>query len=150
MEERIKQELRQAQLMRNELVVSTLRLLLSELVYLRLQKGVKDAVSLSDEEVLAVVQKELKKRRESAEAFKKANRRELAKREEAEVAVLAKYLPQQLEEEELTRVVEEVINELGARQTTDMGRVIGAVKTRVDNAADGAAISRVVRHKLAL
>lgn len=150
MEDKLKEDLKQAQLMANEIVVATLRLVLSELIYLRVRKGLKndDNASLSDGDVISVIQKELKKRRESAEAFRKGKREELAEREEAEAAVLGQYLPEQMSDEELTKVVEGVITELGASQMSDMGRVIGAVRAKAGFLADGAKISQIVKEKL--
>src|SRR5260221_10891966 len=133
MEDKLKEDLKQAQLMANELVVATVRLLLSEIKNAQIAKG----EALSDDEIFNVIQKELKKRRESAEAFKKGNRAELAQREEAEAAVLQAYLPTQMSTEELTKIVEQVINELGAKEMKDMGRVIGAVRAKVGSSADG-------------
>src|SRR6267378_3837589 len=101
MEEKIKADLKQAQLMENELVVATLRLLLSEIKNAEIAKG----EPLPDEEIVGIIQKELKKRRESAEAFRKGDREELAEREEAEAAVLQSYLPEQMSTEELTKIV---------------------------------------------
>ena len=144
MENKIKEDLKQAQLLGNEIVVATLRLLLSEIKNAEIAQG----QVLSDDEIVQVIQKELKKRKESAEAFKTGNRQELVEREEAEAAVLHGYLPAQLSSEELTKIVIEVITELGAKEIKDMGRVIGAVRAKVGSSADGAAISQIVKEKL--
>jgi uncharacterized protein len=125
MEEKLKEDLKQAQLMANELVVATIRLLLSEIRNAQIAKG----EVLTDDEIIQVIQKELKKRRESA-------------------AVLQTYLPQQMSLEQLTKVVEEVINELGAREVKDMGRVISAVRAKVGSSAEGSAVSQIVKEKL--
>lgn len=144
MENRLREDLKQAQLMANGLVVATLRLLLSEIRNTQIAKG----QVLSDDDVTQVIQKELKKRRESAEVFKQGNRHELAEREEAEAAVLEKYLPEQMSDEELTKIIEAVITEVGASEVKDMGRVIGAVRQKVGSLADGAKISQIVKEKL--
>lgn len=144
MEDELREDLKQAQLMGNEIVVATLRLLLSEVKNAEIAKG----ETLTEEDIIQVIQKELKKRKESAEAFRSGQREELAAREEAEAAVLQAYLPQQLSSEELTKIVIEVITELDAKEMNDMGRVIGAVRAKVGSAADGAAISQIVKEKL--
>lgn len=144
MEEKLKEDLKSAQLEKNELKVSTLRLLLSELNYARISKG----NNLQDQDILAVVQKEIKKRKEAAEGFRSGNREENAKKEEAEALVLTSYLPEQLTDEELTKVVIEAINEVGATTISDMGRVIGMVREKVGSSADGARISGMVKDKL--
>ncbi len=145
MEEQIREDLKQAQLLRNENSVSTLRLLLSEITNAKIQKGEE---KLSDEAVVSVVQRELKKRRESASEFRKGNREELAQKEEAEAAVLETYLPEQLSDEELTKFVEDSINEVGAKELKDMGRVIGVVMSKVAGKADGSKVSALVKEKL--
>src|SRR5689334_1189207 len=121
MEDKLKADLREAQLARNEIKVSTLRLLISEINNARIAKG----GGLSDEDILGVVKREAKKRKESVEAFKNAGRVEAADKEEAELKILEAYLPAQLPTEELTKLVEEAINELGATSTADIGKVIG-------------------------
>jgi uncharacterized protein YqeY len=144
MEQTLREDLKKAQLMANEIEVATIRLVLSEMRNVQINKG----ESLSDEEIGGVIQKELKKRRESAQAFRQGNREELAEREEAEAAVLEHYLPAQLSKEELTQIVEQIITELGAKSIQDMGRVIGAVRGKVGQKAEGSVISLVVKEKL--
>ena len=144
MDERIKQDLKNAQLSRDEVCVSTLRLLLSEVTNTRIQKG----EDLKDEDIISVVQREIKKRKESAEAFHTAGRAESAEKEEAEMKILQDYLPAQLSNEELTKIVEDTINELGANSPADMGKVIGAVMGKVGQSAEGSAVSSIVKQRL--
>jgi len=144
MQEKLKEDLKQAQLARDEIKVSTLRLLLSEITNARIAKG----EDLSDEDILVVVRKEAKKRKESVEAFRNGGREEQAKKEEAELNILQAYLPAQLPIEELTKIVEDSINELGAVSVADMGKVIGLVKSKVGDKADGSAISQIAKEKL--
>jgi uncharacterized protein len=145
MEVKIKEDLKQAQLLRNENSISTLRLLISEINNLKIQKGEE---TLPDSDVVSVIQKELKKRREASSEFRKGNREELAQKEEAEAAVLEQYLPDQLSDEELTKFVEDSINEVGAKEIKDMGRVIGVVMSKTAGKADGSRISALVKEKL--
>lgn len=144
MEERIKDNLKNAQLSRDEVSVSTLRLLLSEITNTRIQKG----EDLKDEDIISVVQREIKKRKESAEAFRNGGRVESAQKEEAEMKILQDYLPAQLSTEELTKIVEDTINELGANSPADMGKVIGAVMGKVGQSAEGSSVSAIVKEHL--
>jgi uncharacterized protein YqeY len=144
MEEKLRNDLKQAQLMANEIIVATIRLVLSEVRNAQISKG----EALSDEEIVGVIQKELKKRRESAESFQKGNRPELATREEAEAAVLDQYLPEQLPDDELSAIIKETIGSLNAQGIQDMGRVIAVVRGRVGQAADGGKISMLVKEQL--
>lgn len=145
MEDKLREDLKQAQLSRDEIKVATLRLLISELTYAKVAK-VTD--SLSDEDIISVIQKEAKKRKESIESFNKGNRADLASKEEAELAILQTYLPEQASDEELTKVVEEVITDTGATSSKDMGKVIGAVMGRVGQRAEGSRVSSIVRSRL--
>jgi hypothetical protein len=145
MENKIREDLKQAQLAKDELKVGTLRLLISELTYAKVAKSVD---TLSDEDIISVIQKEAKKRKESIESFRKGDREELAKREEAELGVLETYLPEQISDEELTKVVAESINKLGASGMADMGKVIGMVMGQVGAKAEGARVSALVKERL--
>ena len=142
--ETIQADLKQSQLNRDELKTSTLRLLLSELKNAQINKG----ADLEDTEAIVVLRKELKKRSEAAETYKKAGRDELADKELAETAILEKYLPAQMSTEELTRIVEDSITKVGAQSMADMGKVIGMVMGQVGQQADGSQVSALVREKL--
>jgi uncharacterized protein len=148
MEEKLLEDLKKAQLKKNEVELLTLRGLLSEIKYAKLQKGVKIEDPFEDDEIISVVQKEAKKRKESIDAFNSANRPELSEKEQQELEVLEKYLPEQLSEEELTKLVEEAIFETGATEVSDMGKVIGVVKARVGQGADGSRISNIAKTRL--
>lgn len=145
MEQKLREDLKQAQLSRDEVKVSTLRLLLSELTYAKVAKGTD---SLSDEDVISAIQKEAKKRKESIESFKKGAREDLASKEEAELKILQTYLPEQISDEELTSLVQESINDIGASSMADMGKVIGLVMGKVGQRAEGSRVSSIVRSKL--
>lgn len=153
MEQKIKDDLKNAQLNRDEVRVSTLRLLLSEINNAKISKG----SDLTDDEIISVVQKEAKKRRESVESFKKGGREDLAHKEESELKILEEYMPQRLSNEELTKLVEEVIteleaksliNELGAKSLNDMGKVMSSVMAKAAGRADGSIVNQIVKEKL--
>ena len=104
---------------------------------------------LSEDEVQAVVAREVKSRRESVEAFRKGAREELATKEEAEIAILQDYLPQQLGDEELQRLVDEAIETTGASSPRDMGKVMGRLAPATRGRADGRRVSELVAAALA-
>lgn len=142
--DKIHSDLQQAQLKKEEVKVSTLRLLLSEISYAQISKGEE----LSDAEVETVVARELKKRREAASGFRQGGREEQAQKEEVEADILSGYLPEQLSDEELGKIVEEVIQITGAKSFTDMGKVIGQVMGKVAGKAEGSRVSQLVKTKL--
>ncbi len=111
-------------------------------------KVAKSVESLSDEDIISVVQKEAKKRKESIDSFNSGGRPELAEKEKVELEILQKYLPEQISDEELTKVVEDSITKLGASQMSDMGKVIGMVMGQVGAKAEGARVSSLVKEKL--
>lgn len=142
----LQSDLKQAQLARDEVRVSTLRLLISELKNLQIQKGDE----LDETDTLAVLKREIKKRQESIQMYQNGGRDELALKEQQELDVLKAYLPEQLSTEELTKIVEDSINELGAKSLSDMGKVIGQVLSKTAGKADGAEVSKIAREKLAI
>ncbi|RWZ78544.1 MAG: GatB/YqeY [Candidatus Microsaccharimonas sossegonensis] len=103
---------------------------------------------LSDEEIEKVLIREVKKRAESAAIYDGAERTELAQNERAESNILEKYLPEQVSEADIKAAVDEAIVSTGATSAVHMGQVIGAVKSQLGNAADGATIARIVKEAL--
>jgi uncharacterized protein len=104
---------------------------------------------LHDDEELQVLQRERKRRLESAEAFRAADREEQAQAEEAELAVLEEFMPEPLSEDDLERIVDDAIAEVGATSMRDLGRVMADVMPQIAGRADGSAVSQLVREKLA-
>ena len=142
---RLEQEVREAMLARDTARRDALRLILSSL-----KSAEKDLQRpLSDEEELQVLQRERKKRREAAEAFREAGRDKQAAGEEQELAVLEEFMPEPLSEEELERIVDDAIAENKATSMGDMRRVMADVMPQVAGRADGSAVSQLVREKLA-
>lgn len=141
LQDRISQEIKAAMLAKAVARLSTLRLLKSALGYLQIEKKVD---SLPDGEVVAVVQKEIKKRRDSVEQFQAAGRTELAASEAAEILVLESFLPTALSAEELEQLVRSTVTELGATSKKDMSSVIKAVQGKAAGRADGKTISTLV------
>jgi uncharacterized protein YqeY len=113
------------------------------------QKEVDERIELDDAGVVAIVDKLLKQRKDSIEAFEKAQRQDLADKEKAEAAVLSAYLPARLSAEEVTAEVKAIVAELGARGPGDMGKVMGAVKAKLAGKADMGQVSAAVKAALA-
>ena len=103
---------------------------------------------LADEETVSLIQREVKKRIEAATAFRSGGREDQAQKEEAEQKVLEGYLPAQLPFDQLTKIVEETITEVGATSLAGMGKVIGVVMEKVKGQADGNRVSELVKEKL--
>lgn len=144
----LQEELKQSMLARNELKTSVLRMLLSGINYYEIQKG-GAGYTASDEDVMSVVQSEGKKRRDSIEQYTNANRMDLADKEKAELDILSAYLPAQMGEEEVRKLVEEAVTSTGATSMQDMGKVMGALMPKVKGKADGTLVSNIVKEKLA-
>ncbi len=139
--ETLKQSLKNGEKIR----VSVLRMLRSEIANKKIEDGVKE---LDDEKVAVIVQKMARQHKESIEQFRKGGRDDLVKKETEELAVLEEYLPEQLSEEELSRIISESITRTGASSPGDMGRVMSDVMSRVQGRADGKTVNRIVKEKL--
>jgi uncharacterized protein YqeY len=139
--ERIQQEMKAAMLAKDADRLGALRMLKSAVGYVQIEKKQE---TLPDAEVMAVVQREIKKRRDAAEQFTSGGRAELAAKELAEIRVLEGFLPQPLSPEELEALVRAAIQESGATSKKEMGTVIKLVQARAEGKADGRAISTAV------
>ena len=148
LKETISNDLKAAFLGGNRFISDTLKGLKAVILNQEIALGKREE-GLTDAEVEAVVQKEVKKRKESAEIYTQAGRDELAQKELDEMAILEKYLPQQLSEAEIEALFRQIIDE--SKLTLDaknQGMLIGQVKKRVGSAADGAVVARVVARLL--
>jgi uncharacterized protein YqeY len=143
----LKHDLTEAMRSRDELVLSTIRLCLSAIT--NEEVSGKEARVLDEAEVIQVLSREAKKRRESAQAFADANRPDRAERENAEGEVIARYLPTPLSETELASLITEAIKESGAAGPAGMGLVMKLLSPKIAGRADGAAVSSAVRAALA-
>lgn len=122
-----------------------LRMVKAAVLKLEVSGAKKEA---TDEEVLQIIGKEIKSRKDSIEQFTAGNRLDLVGKEEAEVKVLEKYLPAQLSEEELKAVIKETMDALGASTKADKGKVMGALMSKVKGKADGGLVNRLVESML--
>jgi uncharacterized protein YqeY len=146
LKDRLRADLTTAMKGRDELSTATLRMVLSAVS--AEEVAGKEARVLSDDDVMAVLRREAKKRREAAEAFAGAGRAEQAERERAEEGVIATYLPAQLADADLAAIVAEVVTITGAAGRKDMGRVMGAVTAQVAGRAEGGRVAAEVRRQL--
>lgn len=125
--------------------LGTIRLLQSAMK----QREVDERIELSDSDVIAIIEKMLKQRRDSIAAFESANRTDLADIEKFEVTVLQGYLPQQLTEDEIKNILDQVVADTGAEGVKDMGKVMAAIKPLVAGKADMGKISGLIKARLA-
>jgi uncharacterized protein YqeY len=148
LEDRLEQDIKTALLAGNSVKATTLRGLKAALLNVKVAEGKRDS-GLSDAEVISVFAKQAKQRQESADLYKQGGNDEKAEAELTEKALIETYLPEQLSEEEIGKMIDEAIEQTGAAGPQDMGRVIGAVKARTGASADGSVIARLAKEKLA-
>ncbi len=148
LKERLRTDLTTSMKARDALRSSTLRMLLTSIT--NAEVAGKEQRELSDDDIVGVLSTEAKKRREAADAFAAADRADSAEKERAEAAIIADYLPEQLDDAEISRLVSETIASLGAAGDgmRAMGKVMGALQPRVKGRADGAAVAAEVRRQL--
>ncbi len=145
LKERITEDMKAAMRAKEMERLGTIRLLTAAIK----QKEVDERVELDDAGVIAIVDKLIKQRKDSIDAFQKAARQDLADKEAAEMAVLTAYLPARLSAEEVAAEVRAIVAELGASGPGDMGKVMGAVKARLAGKADMGQVSAAVKAALA-
>lgn len=162
LKEKIEADFKQALIQRKEIELSILRMSKAEILNKEKEKRyalVKEEPNLSnqelekksiltDEEVLNVILSKIKKGREAVTEFEKGNRKDLVKREEAEIEVLKKYLPGQLSEKEIRKMVTAIIEKTKAESIKDMGRVMAELMPRIKGRAEGSLISKIVKELL--
>ena len=145
--DQLQKDLVEAQKAKDELKVSTLRLLLGAVKNFAIAKE-SASYNPSDEEIVSVIQKEIKQRKESIESYKSGNRQDLADKEGKELEILQAYLPEQMSEEEARKLVDQAISETGASSMQDMGKVMGNLMPKVKGKADGSFVNQIVKEKL--
>lgn len=146
LKEKINSDLVAAMKAKEETKLSALRMLKAAIM--KFEVSGKEKKDAGDDEVLQIVGKEVKQRKDSIEAYQKGNRGDLAEKEETEMKILQSYLPAQLSEEELRDLIKQVVNQTGATSKADFGKVIGAVMAQVKGKAEGQIVSRLVGEML--
>ena len=140
----ITQKIAEALIKHDEVRLSTLRLLSSALNYEKIAKQHE----LSEEEELIVVRQEAKKRKESIEAYNRFNAKDRAQRESQELGILEEFLPRELSNKEIEKLVGKAINKTDAKEISDMGKIIGMVVGEAKGRADGVKVAQIVKSKL--
>lgn len=145
LKDQLKDQQKLAMLAKDKARLGAIRLLMAEIK----QREVDTRVELNDEDILAVVTKMVKQRRDSISQFEAAGRQDLADKESAEIVVLQEFLPQQLTAEEIAVLIEQAITESGAAVMADMGKVMAVLKPKIQGRADVGAVSAQVKTRLA-
>ena len=144
LKERIDQALKEAIRNKDEIAKNALRGVLTAIK--NKEKELKK--KLSEQDILKVLSSQVKQRRDSVEQFEKGGRDDLAQKEKAEIKILEQFLPRALDENELVRLVEQCIKEVGAKTVKDIGKVMKAIMPKVAGRADGKRVNELVRSKL--
>jgi uncharacterized protein YqeY len=147
LKEKLQADLTDAIRSRNEVVSGTVRMLLAAIT--NEEVAGKAAKVLTDAEIITVLSREAKKRREAFEAYTQAKRDDLAGKEKAEAAVIANYLPEQLSEDEIKKLIEDAIAETDAKGPAGMGLVMKVLQPKIAGKADGGVVSGLVKAALA-
>lgn len=160
LKEKINQDFKEAFKAKEDARVSVLRMLLANIKNNELAKRMKlskagatesevaQQCQLNDEEVLSVIGTEVKRRKDSIEQYKNGGRPELAAREEAELKILSVYLPEQMGENEVRKIIQESIKEAGAVDTADLGKVMKVLMPKVKGMVDGGMVNKIVKEEL--
>lgn len=144
MKEELLKELKDAMQNKNQLKKDTITMLRAAI----LQVEKDEQKTLTEDEMVTIVAREVKRRKESIEEFKNGGREDLANQAEEEIKILSKYLPKQLERDEIEKLVVDAINETGATSPRDMGKVMGNLKSKTAGKCDGKLLSDIVKEKL--
>jgi uncharacterized protein YqeY len=147
LEATLQNDLKTAMLAKDERTVAVLRMVKSTLLYAKVAAGSRDE-EMADEAVQELLAKEAKKRQESADLYVRGGNAEKAEAELAEKAIIERYLPEQLGDDEIRAMIDTVITEMGTADMSKMGQVIGAVKAKAGTSADGAVVARLVKERL--
>jgi len=141
LEEKIENEFKAAMKQRDVIKISTLRMLKADINNLKLDHNKK---KLTDEEIIKIIQRQVKQHKDSIEQFGKGKREDLVEKEKKELDILLRYMPEQLSEEELKKIVALVVQEVGAADKSAMGKVMKAVMEKVKGRAGGKKVSQIV------
>ncbi len=144
LKDKIMQNMKEAMKARDQLKLSTLRLLVSEIK----NREIDAKGELKDEDILALVQKAVKQRQDSISQYEKGGRQDLAEKEKAEMEILKAYLPEELSREEVLQIIDEAIAATGASSPKEMGKVMREVMPKVKGRADGKLVNELVRKRL--
>ena len=142
--EQLKNDMKEAMKAKDKVKLSTIRMIMSLIKNAEIDKRGE----LTDEEIIGLLQKYAKQRKESIEMYEKGGRQDLVEKEKAELAIVESYLPEQLDENEIKNIVKSTIEEVGASSVKDMGKVMKAVMPKLRGRADGSVVNRIVKELL--
>ncbi len=148
LQSKIETKLSEALKAQDKKTFSTLRLIIAAIKDTMIAKKIKDKNVLPDNDLTALLKKMVKQRNDSCEAYKKAGRKELLENELSEIAIINKFLPKQLDNEEMQKICLEKIKQVGATSTKDMGKVIGALKKEYSDVMDFSKVSQIIKENL--
>lgn len=148
LKEQLQDDLKQAMRARDEVRLRTVRSLRAALMEREIELRSGGVATLSGEQEMAVIQKQAKQRRDAAEQYRDAGRDDLVQKEQEELRVIEDYLPRQMSDEDLTKLVHKVVEEVGAETMRDMGKVMGAAMAGAQGMADGKRVQAAVRAAL--
>jgi uncharacterized protein YqeY len=146
LKEQIQKDMIDAMKAKEEIKLGALRMLKAEIMKFEVAGAEKKEAK--DEDIIQLIGKQIKQRDDAAEQYKAGNRPELAEKEEKEAEILKKYLPAQMSTEEVKKIIEETIKEVGATSKADLGKVMGAIMPKVKGKADGKLINQIVQQLL--
>ena len=144
LKEKLMEDLKDAMKNKNEIKKNTVTMIKAAILQVEKDKQ----ITLEDDAIIEIIAKEAKKRKDAIAEFEKAGREDLINQTNEELAIIKAYLPEELSTEELTKIIEETIAEVGAESMRDMGKVMQAVKTKTAGRADGKTINEIVKSKL--
>lgn len=145
MKKKLLEDLKEAMKEKNEIKKNAIQMVRAGILQIEKDKGIE----LTDEQIIELISKEVKKRKDSIADYEKGGREDLVNQINEEISYLEKYLPKQLTEEEITVIVKQIIAKLGATTMKDMGKVMKAAKEKMGVTADGKTINKVVKENLA-
>lgn len=144
LKEKLLEDLKSSMKEKNEIKKNTVQMIRAAILQVEKDKGVQ----LDDNQIIDIIAKEMKKRKDSLSDYEKSGREDLIDSVKKEIEIIAEYLPKQLTKEELTVIIKQVITEVGATDIKDMGKVMKAAKEKVGASADGKSINEVVKELL--
>lgn len=145
-QDQLNSKLKSAMREKNKVALESLRAIKSAILLLQTQSGAKETPD--DNEITKLLQKLVKQRKESASIYREQGRVDLAEPEEAQISIISQFLPEQLSQEEVEKVIDEVIQLVGATTMKDMGKVMGMANKKIAGKADGKIIAEIVKKRL--
>lgn len=144
LKEKLLEDLKNSMKEKNNLRKNVIQMVRAAILQVEKDKGIE----VSDEQIIEIMAKEVKKRKDSLDDYKKAERADLVSQIEEEINIISEYLPKQLSKEEVTEIVKQIVDEVGATTIKDMGKVMKAAKEKIGAASDGKTINEVVKEIL--